>query len=33
VDLGMEFERRLGVTIPEEVTAINTISRLVAFLH
>ena len=32
VDLGMEFERRLGVTIPEEIGEINTISRLVGFL-
>jgi len=33
VDLGMEFERRLGVTLPEEVGEINTISRLVSFLR
>ena len=32
VDLGMEFERRLGVTLPEEVGEINTIARLVGFL-
>ena len=33
VDLGMEFERRLGVTLPEEVGEINTIARLVSFLR
>jgi acyl carrier protein len=33
VDLGMEFERRLGVALPEEVSAINTISRLVGLLQ
>ncbi|MDG1479114.1 MAG: acyl carrier protein [Myxococcota bacterium] len=32
VDLGMEFERRLDAKLPEEVDAINTISRLVGFL-
>ena len=32
VDLGMEFERRLGVMLPEEAGEINTISRLVGFL-
>jgi len=32
VDLGMEFERRLEAKLPEEVDAINTISRLVGFL-
>ena len=33
VDLGMEFERRLGVTLPEEADEINTIARLVGFLR
>ena len=33
VDLGMEFESRLGVTLPEEVGEINTIARLVSFLR
>ena len=32
VDLGMEFERRLGVKLPEEIGEVNTIARLVGFL-
>lgn len=32
VDLGLEFRRSLGVTLPEEADAIDTIARLVALV-
>lgn len=32
VDLGMEFKRRLGVELPEDVEQIDSIAKLVALV-
>ncbi|MCB9745668.1 MAG: acyl carrier protein [Alphaproteobacteria bacterium] len=33
VDLGMEFKRRLGVELPEDVEQIDTITKLTALVE